>query len=277
MKTNQANSEYNTKSQCGPPAKGSWSAALVTPLLLLLAASAPAAFGATLTTDKPDYAPGSYVTFIGSEWAAGETVTIDIYETISELDAPIDTLSAVADADGHFANNEFAVVESYLGLGFLAVATGPVSGIATATFTDDKPRDPIYPPHGAAPVTPPTTHFQIDGDLIASGGVGDWISVPDSAAGVLYPTALAEAKNTATTYHLRDAYNTSADVIFTGTGDKFNDDPTTWNLNAQSSPDKIDIENACLHLATSDGSDGSPAGSTWMILSGDRYSENGDA
>src|SRR5437879_909468 len=60
-----------------------WLFKLFTRLLLLSfgVALAQPATAATLTTDKPDYAPGQYVTFTGTGFGAGETVFIDVYET----------------------------------------------------------------------------------------------------------------------------------------------------------------------------------------------------
>ena len=135
----------------------------------------------------------------------------------------------------------------------------------------------VLPPAGTAPVNPPAGGFGIDGNLLANVptpvGIGDWVKLvgdPGGGGGVLDPVT-GDPLNPATTFHLRDLYNSSADVIFTSTGDKFNDSPATWNLGAQSAPDKNDIENALIHF-TSDS-----LGNTWVIVSGDRLSNKGES
>src|SRR5262245_22267488 len=110
---------------------------------LLLTAWQPSLKAATLITDKPDYIPGETVTFSGSGWTAGETVTIDVWEISLDPDLQITPiLSAIADSDGNITNSEFQVIQSYLNQGFAAYATGELSGFtATTTFTDSSIED----------------------------------------------------------------------------------------------------------------------------------------
>src|SRR5438045_2303109 len=94
---------------------------LIPVLVWLLAWQLPIT-AATLTTDQPDYHPGQYVTFTGTGWQAGETVTIDVYETTIDPFYWEGRLSAIADASGKISNNSFIVQQSFLGQGFSANA-----------------------------------------------------------------------------------------------------------------------------------------------------------
>src|SRR3990170_6321745 len=53
--------------------------ALVAPSGAAIAAPSPT--GATITSDKADYAPGEKVTLTGAGWAAGEAVSIVVNDT----------------------------------------------------------------------------------------------------------------------------------------------------------------------------------------------------
>src|SRR5438552_5881650 len=68
----------------------------------------PAADAATLTTDKPDYAPGEYVTFTGGGWQPGETVFIEIFETSVDPFFDEGSVFAIADQNGNIFNSDFA-------------------------------------------------------------------------------------------------------------------------------------------------------------------------
>ena len=92
--------------------------------------------GATVTTDKTDYAPGETVHITGTGWQAGETVGLRIHR--DGRDPSTDTLlSAVADANGNISNSQFVIQQTDLGVSFVLTATGQTSGyIAQTTFTD---------------------------------------------------------------------------------------------------------------------------------------------
>ncbi len=92
---------------------------------------------ATVKTDREDYWPGEPVTVTGSGWQPGETVTLTISE---DADTHFDFIySAVADADGHITNSEFAPIENetfhHFGKKFYVAARGAASE-ALNTFTD---------------------------------------------------------------------------------------------------------------------------------------------
>ncbi len=125
---------------------------------------------------------------------------------------------------------------------------------------------------GTAPVIPPTGKFAIDGNLRANTpviGVGDWLPATGAGGAVLDATGIP--LNTLTTFHAIDLYN-SGDNIFEG-GQKKNDNPNsmTWKA-GNPSPAKCDINNLLLHIA-----DDPVTGDTWITLSGDRESVNGNS
>ena len=72
------------------------------PLNLL---EATGATGATVTTDKLDYAPGETVVITGSGWTANEAVALHIDE--SDGNPPWDS-SVMADGDGNISNSSLS-------------------------------------------------------------------------------------------------------------------------------------------------------------------------
>jgi VCBS repeat-containing protein len=96
--------------------------------------------GPTIATDKPDYMPGDTVTFSGSGWVAGDTVTITIHED-PHWTQEDRTVVAVADGTGNFTNHSFVVDPHDLGVTFTATAVANPSGlVAQMTFTDAQPQ-----------------------------------------------------------------------------------------------------------------------------------------
>lgn len=112
-------------------------------LLVVLFAVAAAAQTATLTTDKPGYAPGEIVTITGSGWMPGETVVMILHEDPA-LD-PDHLFTSVADANGVITNSEFSPDAGDVGVDFTVSATGSTSGwTAEAIFSDDGiPQNPV--------------------------------------------------------------------------------------------------------------------------------------
>ena len=91
--------------------------------------------GATLTTDKSDYPPGSVVDIFGANWQPGETVRITIHEDPPAYPDPV--YSVVADSVGGFINMSFSPTLSDVGRTFTVTAVGQLSGfVAQTTFTD---------------------------------------------------------------------------------------------------------------------------------------------
>jgi hypothetical protein len=88
--------------------------------------------GPTIASDLPDYAPGGTVTLTGSGWQPGEVVTIVVNDT-GGLSWSLNQ-DVVADADGRITLT-FALPDRYVP-DYDVTATGPISGVATTTFTD---------------------------------------------------------------------------------------------------------------------------------------------
>ena len=125
---------------------------------------------------------------------------------------------------------------------------------------------------GVAPVTVPSGGFDLDGDLQANtptADIGDWIPGSSGAGGNVL-TSAGVAINNSTTFHLIDLYNSSNDDNFAG-GKKVNDDPNTWTWVKNPVGDKVDINNALIHIGID------ATGHQWAIVSGDRRKDSGDA
>src|SRR5437870_9107534 len=97
-------------------------------------ASSEVFFYPTLRSDKPDYSPGEIVTLMGEGWRPNESISINIHESSGDPDT---NLTATADANGAFTNQQFIIQPSDQGVTFLATANGQTSGwTAQTTFTD---------------------------------------------------------------------------------------------------------------------------------------------
>jgi hypothetical protein len=121
---------------------------------------------------------------------------------------------------------------------------------------------------GVAPVNPPTGNFNIDGTLKANTAVGDWLDGTGSGGFVLGATGTPV--NSATTFHTIDAVGTT-DNVFVG-GLKKNGNPNSWGWKtAGASPSKCNINHALIHISKASNGD------TWITLSGDRESVNGNS
>ena len=103
--------------------------------VVLLTMEAGNASGATVKTDKDDYAPGETVVISGTGWEAGETVKLTLHmDPLRDSDTE---LSATADASGNFTNTDFAPGTYDVGVRFVLTALGTTSGRrAQTTFTD---------------------------------------------------------------------------------------------------------------------------------------------
>ncbi|HET7456053.1 MAG TPA: MBG domain-containing protein [Gemmatimonadaceae bacterium] len=103
--------------------------------LLVTAAGAGNTGAATIKTDKADYAPGEIVTFTGTGWTPGETVSINLHENPTEHADKL--LAAVADSTGAIMNNQYAPEAHDVGVAYYVTAKGGTSGlIAQTSFTD---------------------------------------------------------------------------------------------------------------------------------------------
>lgn len=86
----------------------------------------------TIVSDQPDYAPGDAVTLTGTNWRPGEAVTIDVNDDQGQTWRR--SVTVVADVHGGIVDR-FNLPDWFVAL-YRVVATGPLSGTATTTFTD---------------------------------------------------------------------------------------------------------------------------------------------
>src|SRR6266568_2820103 len=121
-----------------------FSALLVLGLLLARANVAGAASGATITSDKEDYAPGATVTLTGAGWASGEAVHIFVNDSVGNTWSLNSNPDPAADTNGSFTYS-FSLPNSFIA-NYTATATGPTSGTATTTFTDSNSNCPSTDP-----------------------------------------------------------------------------------------------------------------------------------
>src|SRR5690348_12390707 len=122
--------------------RGSWLRRLVaaqTALLLVVFAlptgvllAANSQTGASIVSDKGDYAPGETVTLTGAGWAAGESVSILVNDTIGQTWSH--TATVTASPTGAFTDS-FSLPNYFIS-NYTVTATGPISGTATTQFTD---------------------------------------------------------------------------------------------------------------------------------------------
>ncbi|PWA09272.1 hypothetical protein, partial [Flavobacterium laiguense] len=134
-----------------------------------------------------------------------------------------------------------------------------------------------WPP--VAPVSPPTNGFRIEGDVKANlpfVNEGDWVTTGAFGTGghvIQFVSPNWVPVNSTTTKFVQDAYNSTTDMIFSGSS--FSDNPNTvaglqggWKWTSGKATNKCDINNAMYHVTTS-------ADSKWIILGGDRFTTTG--
>ncbi|HET9615436.1 MAG TPA: hypothetical protein VFP22_11545, partial [Candidatus Limnocylindrales bacterium] len=86
----------------------------------------------TIASDKNDYAPGELVTLTGSNWYAGETVSIGVNDDAGSTWSRNST--ATADASGHVSDS--FNLPNWFVANYSVAASGSRSGLATTSFTD---------------------------------------------------------------------------------------------------------------------------------------------
>ena len=90
----------------------------------------------TLTTDREDYPPFSYVYFHGTGFQPGEKVNMIVVE-LSPDPGSFEPWDVEADENGEFDTSWYLFSEHFRGATLQATATGQSSGLtASATFTD---------------------------------------------------------------------------------------------------------------------------------------------
>jgi hypothetical protein len=105
--------------------------------VLLCGILLPVVFGEgvpTVTTDKPDYAPGETVILTGTNWQPGEAVHIFVNDDLGDTWSHDSDPDPVADEDGAFTYS--FILPTWFVANYSVTATGETSGTATTTFTD---------------------------------------------------------------------------------------------------------------------------------------------
>ena len=99
----------------------------------------------TVTTNLPDYSPGSTATFTASGFTAGDTIQFATYIINPTTDAVLSvgsTLTGVAGANG-VATTQFSVTSAYAGATIELTAIDAMAGLSAATI--EKPRRTTMP------------------------------------------------------------------------------------------------------------------------------------
>src|SRR6266545_2224190 len=96
--------------------------------------------------------------------------------------------------------------------------------------------------------------------------VGDYMLNDDGTARLAFPAN----GNGNITKHFLDGVGNADQDIFQSTGDKYNDNPSTWDWAIGKPPAKNDINHALLHQALDSN------GHAWIIVAGDQGSSQGD-
>jgi hypothetical protein len=138
--------EPHSRDQLGSPGGG------------ILAIGVDPTTGATIETNKDDYAPGEIVHVAGHGWAPGEKVNLHMTEN-PDTHADVDT-NVVADDTGAFSVHYYDVQTHDIEVTFTLTATGATSGSrAVAVFTDDVPTVNSFTVDGTTftfPASPPS-------------------------------------------------------------------------------------------------------------------------
>ena len=96
--------------------------------------------------------------------------------------------------------------------------------------------------------------------------IGDYMLNNDGTVRLVFPAN----GNGNITKHFLDGVGNADQEIFQSTGDKYNDNPATWDWAVGKPPAKNDINHALLHQALDS------AGNAWIIVAGDQGSSQGD-
>ena len=95
---------------------------------------------ATVTTDKLDYAPGTFVVVSGAGWQPNEVVTLTFHEAPHINTENAHSFSVLADGDGNFVCQDYAPEDRDHGITYLLAAKGQSSAwTAQTSFTDTSP------------------------------------------------------------------------------------------------------------------------------------------
>ena len=86
----------------------------------------------TVSSDKPDYAPGERVTLTGANWYSGETVHINVNDDVGQ--SWTRNVDVIANASGEITD-QFNLPDWFVAT-YTVIANGAISGTVRTTFTD---------------------------------------------------------------------------------------------------------------------------------------------
>ncbi len=92
----------------------------------------------SLTTDREDYAPYTYVYFKGTGFQPGETVNMIVVET-NPNQPSFQPWDVVADANGNFQTSWYVFSSDFIGASFQATATGDSSQLSAVVTPQAAP------------------------------------------------------------------------------------------------------------------------------------------
>src|SRR5215218_3567095 len=129
----------------------------------------------TVSSDKADYAPGELVTLHGSNWTAGESVHINVNDTLGQT--WVRNVDVTADSNGEITDS--FNLPNYFISDYDVTATG-ISGTVRTTFTDGNASSV------SGTVTDSVTNLPISGATVTcttSGGCNGTFSTTSNASG----------------------------------------------------------------------------------------------
>ena len=134
----------------------------------------------TISTDQPDYAPGTPVVMTGVGFQPGETVNLYLREYVNQMLVDPPDYSTTADSTGTFTFMNYAPTPSDLGARYHLTAVGQTSGFQAQTiFTDNYPKNKLtiaVSPAGGSPLA---------NNVVAGGnsGASDYIGACITTSG----------------------------------------------------------------------------------------------
>src|SRR5262249_22522997 len=126
---------------------------------------------ATLTTNREDYAPYTYVYFKGTGFQPGETVNMIVVGTNPNQQS-FQSWDVVADANGNFQTSWYIFSSDFIGTRFQATATGASSQLSAVVTPQAVPITGTITIKGGAQLNTGSvnTATQVTGWLNGSGG-----------------------------------------------------------------------------------------------------------
>ena len=101
------------------------------------AATIYASSGASVSSDKVDYLPGTQVIITGRGFQPNENITLTFHEYPHVDTAELHTFTVQADADGNFTFDQYSPEAADVGITYILGAKGQTSGVAAQTTFHD--------------------------------------------------------------------------------------------------------------------------------------------